>query len=55
VSPAVPVQLEWSETGASHPVLAFFSIRKVRGNEEGLKLKGKHQVAVSAADVNLLR
>jgi hypothetical protein len=54
MSSAVPVQPEWSETGASHPLLAFFSIRKVRGNQKGLKFKRKHQIAVSATDVSLL-
>jgi hypothetical protein len=40
VSHAVPIQPEWSETGASHHLPAFFSFRKVRGNQEGLELKG---------------
>jgi hypothetical protein len=54
VSPAISVQPEWYETGGSRPRLSFCSIRMVRGNQEGLKLKGNHQVAVSATDVNML-
>lgn len=54
MSPAVPVQPEFYETGTLQPLLLSFSIRKLRDNQEGLILKGEHQVAVSAVDVNLL-
>jgi hypothetical protein len=50
---------EWSKTRSCSVTIAFqlcleYAIRKVKANQEGVKMNGIHQFVVTADDVNLV-